>query len=217
MFNTILFSLVFPLIAFASINGKADYQFWQRTFFKKKMVNDWTLVLVEECRMGDNASKFYYTYLQANLSYAPVTWFSIAPGYRQIYKRSPLSSNHFRPEYNPLIDIYFQTPIGSWNFLNRNRIQYLIFGSNPSHWLYRNLVRFASPWKFTSFEARPYIEDEVFWRQSHGINENRTVIGVAETLAEYATIDLFYIARFLKNSSGWAYNNVFGFNLIFKY
>lgn len=212
-----IYLLLFPLFAFGRINGPADYQIWQRTILTAKMAHQWDFLLTEETRFGDNITKFYYTYLQANFSYIANQWVTLSPGYRQVYKRSPLSSTQWRPEYSPMIDIYFNWKKNNWKFSDRSRIQYLIFESNPDHWVYRNQLRITTPWKVTSFEANPYIEEEVFFRQNQGFVENRVTFGFSEQMTKHVVMDFFYIARYLKNSPSWVYNNIFGFNLKLNY
>lgn len=211
------FLSILPFFLFAEINGPADYQYWQRGILKAKMSERVDFFLTGEARFGDNVSKFYYTYLQALFAFSPRKWISIAPGYRQIYKRYPLSTTHFDLEYSPMIDLTFKTTLKKWGFSNRNRLQFLVFKSDPSHWVYRNRIRFTSPWSFTSFNATPYIENEFFYRQAKGINQDRLSIGFQEKFTSHVSMDFFYIARFLKRDSGWVYNNIFGCNLVLKY
>lgn len=205
-----------PLFLFGAVNQKGDTQVWQRISCNKKLSQNVNLLVLQETRFGDDVSEFYYAFVQALVSYSVYPWLSIAPGYRQIYKRSPLSSSHFRPEYSPMMDVSFKTHIKDFELVNRNRVQYLIFHSNHYPWVYRNLTRLKSPWKWTRFAITPYVEDELFFREGVGFQENRATIGFLKKFSNSVSLDLFYIARLIKVSNDWNYNNVIGVKLNFS-
>lgn len=210
------FFLCLPFALFAQIGSNGDYQLWQRVKWNAAIRDQWTLKFTEETRYGDNVSKFYYSYIQALIAYQPVRWISIEPGYRQVYKRESATSDNFDFEYSPMMDVILKKSFPVWHIMDRNRVQYLIFQSNENHWVYRNLLRFTNQRKFPLIGMNFYIEDEVFFRENLGFNENRTSLGLSRAMGKHASFDLFYIARYVKSASTWNYNNVFGFNLNFR-
>lgn len=130
---------------------------------------EWSLLSYLEFRWGDNASKLYRTSLLLEAIYQPCPWLGLAPGYRQVWLRVPLNSDHWRPEYTPLADIYFFLTPSDWEITNRNRIEYRILENDPIRWVYRNRIRIVPPWNFTSLEITPFIENEIFIRESRGL------------------------------------------------
>ena len=135
--------------------------------------------------------------------YVPTKWIAIAPGYRQAAIRFPLDSTHWEPEYSPLLDISFKWEAREWLFANRNRAQYIIFGPNPNRWLYRNRFRIMTPWHFTKFRFTPYIDNEWFFLQDFGFNQDRLVAGLMMILRGNLSGQLAYMRRYQKLVDQW--------------
>lgn len=199
------------------IDKNGDFQIWNRYFFDIPIVTSLSSFTTIEFRYGDDASKLYLTYVQTQFLYKPFRWLKIGPGYRQYWQRSPLTSSHFEPGYSPLTDITFILRLASWEFRDRNRIQYIIFRSDPSYWLYRNRLRLIPPWSATRFQITPFIENEIFIRQGQGFHQNRTSTGFLFLMNKSIGGEVYYMLRFLKREPNWTYQNVVNIALLFNF
>lgn len=204
-----IFLFFIPLWLFADIDSNGDIQFWQKSHFRYFFQEEWAFMLTTEVRFGDDVSKFYYCYLEPQLLYAPADWVSLAPGYRQVAKRHPTNSSHWIPEYVPMFDLVFNANANGWRFEDRNRFEYIITEDSPYPWLYRNRFRIFFPSQVCFLNMAPFVDDEIFWRQARGINENRGSLGFRQTYSSHVSTETVYTARFLKRDSKWTYQNVF--------
>ncbi len=209
--------LVFTIPCLAEINSNGDFQIWNRNYLLNHINPQWSIRTVTEFRWGDNASKFYYTYLQSQFAYHPVHWINLAAGYRQIWRRHPVNSNHWRPEYSPLADITFDFRFAEWEIMNRNRLQYMLIKDDPHHWLYRNRFRLIFPWHPTSHKITFFADEEVFIRQGIGVEENRVSGGSFFSIHGNLAGQLFYTYRLLRGIPSWTYQNVLNISLLLSY
>jgi hypothetical protein len=210
-----LWLLLLPFSAFARIDQNGDFQVWARSFTETELSDHWAVQVWGEMRWGDNASKLFYNYLQGQIVYRPAWWMFIAPGYRQGLRRFPLSSNHWEFEYAPIVDVAFiLLQKAGWEVRDRNRVEYILFDSDPNHWLYRNRLRVITPWTFTGWNLNPYIENEVFWRQARGVNQDRVSTGFMMQFSEHVGGETSYILRLQKQETGWVHQNVLNLMLV---
>lgn len=213
------FFLFFLLVSagWAQIDKNGDFQIWTREIIKKHFNPTWAFLIMQENRIGDDASKLFHIFLHAQGIYKPTQWLGIAPGYRQSWRRFPLNSNHWLPEYSPLIDVTFVMRPGDWQFVDRNRVQYRVIDSDPSHWLYRNRFRIIPPWSFTRFCLNPFIDNEILFHQRFGFDEDRLCGGFLLWIYENLSGQLYYMCRFLKKEPHWIHTNVLNVTLLLAY
>jgi len=209
--------LVVPLTLFGQINSNGDYQLWQWDFLKYQITDEWTLFTTLNARWGNQISQLFYGYIQPQIVYSPQKWVAIAPGYRQAARRTPLTSSHWIPEYIPLADITFYAKPGKWEIHNRNRVEYTISEITDFPWLFRTRLRFYLPVHWTSLKIRPFFDNEIFWRQAAGINEDRLSAGFKMIFSDNWGSDIYYMARFHAAEPHWVYQNVFNFTINMKY
>lgn len=205
---------------YAQIDSNGDFQIWNREVIRQHFDSRWSWYLMSECRFGDNASKLFYTFLQVQGIYKPASWVAIAAGYRQGIRRFPFTGNQWKFEYSPLVDVTFVAKTHGWEFVNRNRCQYIIFQSDPSHWQYRNRFRIITPWSFSKFRITPFVDNEWFFMERHGYNQDRLCGGLMMLLRGNLSGQLYYMARFLKEDlpkTHWVHQNVLNITLLLAY
>jgi hypothetical protein len=204
---------LFPVLAFAGINDNGDFQVWARSFNEVELDDHWGVQVWGEMRWGDNGSKLYFNYLQGQIVYRPAWWMFVAPGYRQTLRRLPLNSNHWVFEYVPIVDVAFVLlRKNGWEVRDRSRVEYILVQTQNNPWQYRNRLRVLAPemWGWCT----PYVEDEVFWRQTRGVDQNRTSAGFVVQFSEHVGSEMSYILRFQKRAEGWVHQNVLNLMLV---
>lgn len=205
---------------FSEINSNGDFQIWAREIVKVHITPKWAFYELCEGRFGDNASKLYHTLMQVEGLYTPIPGITMGLGYRQSLRRYPLQSNHWKPEYSPLADVFIRTYLSDWELHDRNRVQYVIFQPLPrSRWLYRNRFRIVPPWNFTKYKINPFIDNEVFFFEQRGFNQDRLCCGLLMQFTNSCGGQIYYMARFEKreNPTYWVHQNILNLTLLLSY
>jgi hypothetical protein len=201
-----IFALVFSLATSklcGQLNENGDFQVWSFLSVENRFAKTWHSRLWGVARWGDDASQLYFTYAQGQIVYTK-NWFEVAPGYRQEYH---ISANQWEPVYAPLCDIFF-TLIGKWEIEDRNRIIYHMPKNAEKHWSYRNRIRLLSPAIPSFFSIKLFLDNEFFFREKVGFNQNRLSIGVLGTPLSFLNVRVNYMYRSLKSSEVWIHHNV---------
>lgn len=201
-----IFVLLFPLTIWAEWNQANDFQIWQRNYVIKHIDHRFSFWAASELRWGDNASKFYYSLVQAQLYYAPFSWLTVAPGYQQIWTKEPPLVK-WENLYVPMFDAVFRIRFKEWEIQDRNRLQYIF--SDTAEWLYRNRFRIITPSWFRAPRVAVFLDTEFFWLEGMGVNEDRTSGGFMIQWADNWASELCYLVRFLHQPIGWIHTNVF--------
>lgn len=215
--NYLISALIFfPAFAWSQVNRNGDFQIWDRTFFLKHLNKQWLSYSFIEFRFGDNASELYQYFIHTQMIYRPLPFLSIGPGYRQIWQKI-LTTGKWQTGESPLLDLAFVYRFKGWELRDRNRVQYVIFPHNPSHWWYRNRMRFVTPSFFETRNIAFFLDNEFFWRQTLGVNEDRLSAGFMFEMLKHLAGELFYMARFLKVDPHWNYMTILNIALVFSF
>ncbi|MDP8266243.1 MAG: DUF2490 domain-containing protein [Candidatus Aceula meridiana] len=205
---TLSFVLICASLAFAYDDG--DFQIWQTNNASWKISDNWKMSLEDEMWWGDNASDFYYNHTDLGIVYSGLAkWLDIGVNYRGIYSQS---KNTWSYEHRPHFNLTLKTKIDDFDVSNRSRFEFRIGEKMEDKFRYRNKTTLRFPWKWTKFEIRPYIEDEIFIEsESTEFTRNRIYTGVTFTIAGPVKGELFYMFQLAKSSSAeWNGTNVLG-------
>lgn len=166
-----------------------------------------------EYRYGDHAKKLFYKHYEGEILTSTRPYLMWGLGYRQVYHRTV---KHWKEEYYPFGDMIFHFTRRRWTFMNRSRLVYRILPSHHNRWLYRNRTTLITPWIWTRFRWTPYIADEFFWLEGHGVHQNRILAGFLFPFHKKIQGDLFYQRRALKTrDKEWIHQNMVGIYLSF--
>jgi hypothetical protein len=212
--------LVFSFPLWAQVNKNGDFQFWDFVIYDQKIQKDVGFRLTGEVRWGDDLSKLYFYYGQAQGVYSK-KWIEIAPGFRE-QRTAP--TGVWVTSHMPMVDItLFFLPrnrksfFKKWELDDRSRIFYVIIHDMPSNWIYRNRLQITSPQLFSHYPLRFFLSEEAFLHQRNRFYENRVSAGLIATLASCLKARLFYMYRNVKQSEVWTYQNVISFQLFFNF
>lgn len=205
----------FPCHLKAELNEDKDVQFWAwQSYFKK--INEKTRVqFAYEARFGDDASILYLGYLQALIERKLSKHIFVNAGYRQFWVK-PINSISFNPIYGPIADIIYKRSNGTMRIIDRNRFEYLMIDGGPTVWVYRNRVEITAdkPWAKI---YRPFIFDEIFFREGQGFSQNRLALGLKITFPLEQQTKLFYMLRHVDVRNQWLRHHVLGAYLNFTF
>jgi len=201
------FLLIFCLPLAATVNQNNDFQVWVTEALHKKIDPSWNLRFYNEWRIGDNASKLYFFYLQGNVVYKINHWAEVSPGYRQIWT---IRGDQWRLDDEPLVDVFFMKKKGRFEFQFRNRLSYVIREKETNLWQYRSRVRWVGAWNVRKRVCRPYVSNEVFFNSFDGFGQDRIVAGMIVPLADWLHPDFYYMLRYQVNHSHWTHQHILG-------
>ena len=181
-FITITGAILLVGICFAYDDG--DWQYWNTENIGGKIIdvrNDYLdsikAMIEAEFRWGDDVSELYYYHgdLGITLNKLFASWFSLGLNYRQVYE---LKSGEWTEENRPHLNGTIKLKWEGWDISNRCRFEYRDTESY-NDWRFRNKLTAKFPWKWTSWQIRPYVADEIFYDfHADELNRNRLYAGI---------------------------------------
>lgn len=214
-FFLLILTLSFLVKGWGQINKNNDWQIWALGSVGKGFNNNMAVRIDTEYRFGDDASKLYFAYIQGFIEYEPSSFCLVAPGYRQEWIRS--STHSWRKTYNPLVDTTFIFRRSYFFITDRNRVQYQFLKEETNRWIYRNRFRITFTTEVKGIGIDPFIDNEIFFVEKRGINQNRASIGCLFIFNELFQSRIFYLLRHLKREGHWTHQNVMNLHLYFAF
>ncbi len=202
-------ALLLSVNAYAYDNG--DFQIWHTEDQEINIFKSTKYQMEEEFRYGGDAHQLYYHHYDFGAAYEICKNFVIGAYYRQIYE---LKKKKFQEEYRPHIDGTIKWDMYGFAFEDRNRFEYRAFRYQKDFMQYRNKLTVKLPWKFTQFEIRPYVSDEVFANLKEAyLSRNRFYAGLGYSLNKNLKGEIYYMLQSTKSAGNWTNANVLGFKL----
>jgi hypothetical protein len=199
-------------------NRNNDFEIWISEIVHKELAEKVDGEFIAEERWRDAASELYFWFWQFSVFLKFNKWIHIGPGYRQMRIADPLHRGNFNTIYNPLLSFTTHMEKDKWKFLDRNRFEILSFSRRKDIYVYRNRFTVITPWELTQARFNPQIEEEFFWIESRGIEQNRFSVGAKINFSENVSGIIYYMLRHLKLANDdWIKQNVLGFRLKCKY
>ena len=146
---------------------------------KYSLNEDWFLSSRNLLTSRDGFDDFFFGYLDLNLGKNLGDGWSAEAGYRHAWLKI---NNDWRDEYRPSAILAYRSAMNGWSLANRHRLEYRTFESGSGandRWRYRNETRVVAPWSFGRREARPFLEEEIFYEFTNsGFNFNWLTTGI---------------------------------------
>lgn len=205
----ILIITIFPFKCFAFEDG--DFQYWNTESVSFKIKDDWKFKIEEEFRFGDNVKRFYYQHSDFGITYSGLAkWLDVGVNYRLIFEEK---SDKWNTEHRPHFHVTLKHNVEGFSFSDRSRFEYRIKQNSDDSWRYRNKFTIKLP-KFTDFQIRPYVADEIFIDFDHGeFNRNRAYAGIAFKIVKHLSADIFYLLQTSKKDNHWKNYHIIGSKL----
>jgi hypothetical protein len=200
---------------FARADGE-DLKMFQTTSITWDVHKDWQLGFEEELRWGNDLKDFYYEHSEATLAYKGVAkWLTLGTGYRLTYEER---GRDFFYANIPFEYATVKWDVKGWTLSDRSRIEYLGREEQANDfWRYRNKVTIAAPWKFTKYEIRPYVAEEIFFHcEDVDITKNRVFGGVTFNIIEHVGGELYYLWE-ATDQGKWFDDHIMGSKLKFSF
>ena len=203
---------VFASVTFADVGEDGDWQWWSTNVIGGPITENIKATLEAEFRIGDDMGDFYYNHEQIQVKFKLCDWFSIAPGYRQVFEKA---GDSWEAEQRPLIDAKVKHSWESgWTISNRARLAIRNLSDADDRVRFRNKLTLKFPVSWTSWNIRPYIAEEIFVESDgEGFNRNRLYVGLRCDLYGDLKGGLFYLWQTSDSGDDWNDVNVIGTQL----
>ena len=197
------------LAAFASDDG--DWQFWSLGGMQVNLSESWKAGLEQQFRLGDNMVKLYYRYTDFGIAWRATPWFILGCDYAQIYEKR---EGDWKEENRPHLNGTFKWSWREFGFEDRHRIERRIREGRENIWMYRNNLSSMIPLKWTRWEIRPYVADEIFFILDEGeLYRNRLTAGFKGQLVHYLWVDIYYLWQSSEKGENWIDCHIVGAKL----
>lgn len=215
----VFFYLLLPFPIFTMLNDDGDFQIWNTNGIDIRLSPKSSFYGDMQFRYGDDASKLYYKRIHAELSWNLNRSVILAPAIRFIWLRM---QDSWIKENAPLVKLtLFLLNSRQIEISHRSWIQYSSLPNESTRkrrFLYRTRLQFLFPWRMGHYQISPYVSDEIFWQEAHGVFENRLIIGLLIPRNQRAFFDLLYDYRTMKNLQGkWVQHNIFNAGVYFYF
>ncbi|MCB1111754.1 MAG: DUF2490 domain-containing protein [Chlamydiales bacterium] len=199
MKNTLLSILLFCFVLPCTLIGeKPGSEIWLRTRKELRGDAEWAIKLAAEQRWNENASQFYYEYMQFGLEKKLACGWSVAPYYRHVSRRGP--DGHWVQEPEAFLDLRLDFPIVD-GFDNSR----FTWNSVRKVWEYRNRLQLFFPTGIPF--VKYYLSEELFFRKMEEISQSRFRVGICASSLPMEPCT-GYILRSRKTERGWKNDHV---------
>lgn len=194
--------------AFAGVGDSNDFQYWSNIGISVGVTEDWSLIVEEGFRFGDNSGEFYREHSDFGIMYSGLAkWLDIVANYRVIIRKT---GSRWTYEYRPNIDGIFNFGLHDFRIIDRNRWEYRYREVGDNGWRYRNKLTIELP-GFTRVELRPFVADEVYIDfEKGGFARNRLFSGLLFRPSTHLKLEAFYLLQTNKEPPHWVNIHVLG-------
>ncbi len=198
---TLLMSLA-SVYATSETGNRADLT------LRHKFDDQWWSFFNASTATRNDFQDFSFAYLGIGAGYAIDDNWAVSTEYRQFRSKRP---TRWRDEFRPIVNLRYKTAYEGWDFSTRARLAFRFFedATDNDRLRYRHLFRVSAPWKLTLLDARPYIDEELFYEfTDDGFNQNRISAGFAFPIADIASARVAYQWQSTKSSDEWNHQHL---------
>lgn len=191
-----------------------DWEFWPENTIKAKIVKQVFLYFQEEFRIRKEMGQFYEYQMYVGPTINVNRYFDAAVLYKLDEKLTNKKKTDYWADYNFLVmDGTLKYDWKHFQVFNRFRFEY---DGTRGRWIYRDRVKFATPFKIFKVKLTPYMYNEFFYDIdpiTSGYHENRAQGGIIVDLIFKTQLTTYYMFRSLKKQGDWINANVLGVSL----
>jgi hypothetical protein len=193
-----------------------DWQHWNAFVVKYNATERLTLSFDTEQVTLDDLDDFTFYDVTFGASYTLTDWFALGAEYTHADAKK---GSDWTSENRYVIAPTIKGTISDLKWALRTKVEYRDF-ENSTDWRIRERLKISIPAKILDFEFTPFISDEIFYSSKlDRLYQHRIKIGGAKKLSDHWNLNLYYmnIATDIPDHNDWAYSNIIGTELIFKF
>lgn len=153
-----ILTLLLVWVFSSGVHAASDSGASLNLLLKAKLTDDWFLLSRSNIASRDRYKDWFFGYTGVSLGYQLDDRWSVRLGYRQAW----IELDEWQVEQRPFAEAYFAKQIGDMRFSNRTRLEFRYFDYRDDELRLRNEITLQTPWKLTSLELQPYLEEEIF-------------------------------------------------------
>ncbi|MBN2482800.1 MAG: DUF2490 domain-containing protein [Candidatus Omnitrophica bacterium] len=206
--GVLLFFSVFFLSDCAAFDD-GDFQYWNNESISWKVNENWKVTLEEELRFGDDGGNIYYQHSDLGVVYSGIaSWLDVGVNYRYVREER---NSRWKDDSQPHLNATVKWSRFGFSLSDRSRFEYREREDAEDYWRYRNNFTVKLPWKFTRFEIRPFVADEIFYDfDAETLNKNRFFSGISFKITKQVSGDIFYLWETSEKNEKWNDLHVLG-------
>lgn len=194
-------------------NQDGDFLLWltQNFIFKPADTPKLSFELENQTRLENNATEFDEFVFVPAVSYKILSWFSVA------FRNALFIEGGGVSEYRPTLEAKLTKSLGNWKLGIRNRFENRIL-KDAFRFRYRLRGGFAYGIKGDPVSFEPYLNNEFFFQNQGGYNQNRAAVGNQFIfLKGKISVALYYMLRSDKRDTGWIHRHILGQTFNFQF
>jgi len=191
MFRPHLF-LTFLLVIFfvPDVQAEDDWGSSHNLLLKKTINEDWFLLSRSNLATRRDNEQLFLGYTDASLGYQINKEWSARVGYRVARFRI---GEDWRTEQRPMVEVYYGGMHDGWRLTSRSRVEFRQPDWRDNDVRLRQEFTATAPWKLTSLEMKPFIEEEIFYStRNDWVEANWTTAGLSFFPLENTKIKVGY-------------------------
>lgn len=159
-----------------------------------------------------NGNDYFLNHTQLTLDFPSEKSISFGVGYKQEYVEF---STRWRPEYRPMLHLYYKKRWGNFSFRDRSRWEFRFMDGELIN-RYRNQLQLT----FNKFEVfTPYVSTEFsFYFDEFGYSRQRSIVGSAIHVINNVNLNLFLGQQFNEDLPGlWTTKFMLGTSVMYQF
>lgn len=194
-----------------------DFRYWSEASFLVPIRDDWQFKFEHKFDFEDEARRLGYQEHDYGFVYSGLAdGLKMSAVLKVVHAKTGDREDWIR-EIRPHFNVSLRSKLLGLDLSNRSRFEYRDVEDKDAAWRFRHKVRLVSPVTFTSWQVKPYIADELFYKfDSRRFSGQRFYAGFYVPLAETIRLELFYL-WYLYDDDHWHDTNVLGSHLRFTF
>lgn len=161
----------------SDVHAEEDWGSSHNLLFKLKLNEDWFVISRSNLSFRDDNEQLFLGYTGASLGYQFNKQWSARIGYRHARFRI---GEDWRTEQRPMVEIYYGDMLDGWRLTSRSRAEFRFPDWRDNDVRLRQEFTATAPWKLTSLEMKPFIENEIFYStRNDWVEANWVTLGLS--------------------------------------
>jgi hypothetical protein len=173
----LLLVLLLVCLFSADVPAADDWGSSHNLLLKYKLNDDWFVLSRSNLAVRRDNEQLFLGYTGASLGYQLNKQWGARLGYR--YARFRIGER-WRTEQRPMAELYYANMLDGWRLTSRSRAEFRFPDWRDNDVRLRQEFTATAPWKLTSLEMKPFIEEEIFYStRNDWVEANWVTLGLS--------------------------------------
>ncbi len=177
MLHLHLLLFLFLFISPSGLQADDDWGSAHNLLLKSDLNKDWFLLSRSNLATRRDNEQLFLGFTGVSLEYQIDKNWSARVGYRTARFRI---GDDWRTEYRPMTELYYGDMHNGWRLTSRSRVELRFPDWRDDDVRLRQEFTATSPWKLTSLEMKPFLEEEIFYSTDNNwVEANWATVGLS--------------------------------------